>query len=84
MAASRHRASVKDLALHRSRSLYRPCALIITTSALAWSLRAYGQMRDHAVTTDLFMSHAGALINGFSLLVILWQGLPASILPACA
>jgi hypothetical protein len=41
-------------------------------------------MRDHAVTTDLFMSHAGALINGFSLLVILWQGLPASILPACA
>jgi hypothetical protein len=59
-------------------------ALIITASALAWSLRAFGEMQDHAVAADRFMSHAGALINGFSLLVILWQGLPAFILPACA
>jgi hypothetical protein len=59
-------------------------ALIVTAFALAWSLRTYGQMRDQAVTADRFMSHAGVLINGFSLLVVLWQGLPAFILPACA
>jgi hypothetical protein len=32
----------------------------------------------------LFMMQAGILINGLSLVVILWQGAPALILPACA
>jgi len=30
------------------------------------------------------MAQSALLVNGFSLLVILWQGIPAFILPACA
>jgi hypothetical protein len=59
-------------------------ALVFTALALAWSLRLYGQARDRAAPADRFMSQTGALINGFSLLVILWHGIPAFILPACA
>ena len=59
-------------------------ALAVTALALAWSLRLYGQAGDRAAPADRFMSQTGALINGFSLLVILWHGIPAFILPACA
>jgi hypothetical protein len=59
-------------------------AFIATAIALAWSLRVHGRMRGEADTANGFMGHTGALINGLSLLVILWQGAPALILPACA
>lgn len=59
-------------------------AFIATAIALAWSLRAHGRMSGEADTVDRFMGHTGALINGLSLLIILWQGVPAFILPACA
>lgn len=52
--------------------------------ALAWSLRAHGRTRGETDTADRFMGHTGTLVNGFSVLVILWQGIPAFILPACA
>jgi len=42
------------------------------------------QSRPSATATDSFMIQAGLLINGLSLIVILWHGLPAFILPACA
>lgn len=43
------------------------------------------QGRDQrASETDAFLSEAGVLINGLSLVVILWHGVPATILPACA
>jgi hypothetical protein len=59
-------------------------AFAVAAFALTWSLRVHGRMRGEADTADRFMGHTGALINGLSLLVILWQGLPAFILPACA
>ena len=59
-------------------------AFVVTTIALAWSLRTHAQIGNQTSTADRFMGHTGALINGFSLLVILWQGVPAFILPACA
>jgi uncharacterized membrane protein len=59
-------------------------ALIIAAFALARSLRDHGRLKDQVPTADRFMSQAGALINGLSLVTILWQGLPAFILPACA
>jgi hypothetical protein len=33
---------------------------------------------------SVFMTQAGILINGLSLVAILWQGVPGLILPACA
>ena len=59
-------------------------AFIATAIALALSLRVDGRMRGEADMAGRFMGHTGALINGLSLLVILWQGIPAFILPACA
>jgi hypothetical protein len=60
-------------------------ALLPTALMLVMLLRAYrqeGEAGDHAATW--FMMQAGILINGLSLVVILWQGVPAFILPACA
>jgi hypothetical protein len=37
-----------------------------------------------ASATDAFLSQTGVLINGLSLIAILWNGVPAFILPACA
>jgi hypothetical protein len=49
------------------------------------SLRQERQRRDRPVSAaDTFLSEAGVLINGLSLVVILWHGVPAFILPACA
>lgn len=49
------------------------------------SLREDRRLRDRpASPTDVFFSQAGVLINGLSLVVILWHGVPAFILPACA
>lgn len=59
-------------------------ALVPTALALTWSIRSYGGSREQDPTADRFMLYTGSLINGLSLLVILWQGLPAAILPACA
>jgi hypothetical protein len=49
------------------------------------SLREERQGRDRpASATDGFLSQTGVLINGLSLIAILWNGVPAFILPACA
>ena len=60
-------------------------ALTATGIAFAWSLREY-RLAEHprASAADRFMIQTAVLINGFSLIVILWQGIPAFILPACA
>ena len=59
-------------------------ALLATALAFTWSLRTYRRLQEQGPPADLFMSQAGALIGGLSLIAILWQGLPAFILPACA
>ncbi|HEV2564890.1 MAG TPA: hypothetical protein VGU19_07375 [Microvirga sp.] len=59
-------------------------ALTATALALTWSLRTYRRLPEQAPPADLFMSQAGALTGGLSLIAIVWQGLPAFILPACA
>jgi hypothetical protein len=59
--------------------------LAVTGIFLIISLRIYRQVRDEPVATaDLFMSQASVLINGFSLVVLLWHGVPAFVLPSCA
>lgn len=56
-----------------------------TAILLIVSLRADRQpVSPPASVTDSFMNQAAILINGLSLVVILWHGLPAFILPACA
>jgi len=59
-------------------------ALAVAALGLLWSLQAHRSLGEAAAAPDRFMSQAGALIGGFSLVVILWQGIPAFILPACA
>jgi len=59
--------------------------LAATAVALIWSIRNYRQVKHQPVAVvDDFVSHAAVLINGLSLVVILWHGIPAFILPACA
>ena len=60
-------------------------ALVATALMLLLLVRAY-QHRDNEGphTATLFMMQTGILINGLSLVVILWHGVPAFILPACA
>jgi hypothetical protein len=56
-----------------------------TALATVWSLKNHRQnMQQSGTVTDGFMSHVAVLINGFSLVVILWHGISALILPACA
>lgn len=56
-----------------------------TVVATLWSLRSYRMSVQHQVAvTDGFMIQVAVLINGFSLVVILWHGISAFILPACA
>jgi hypothetical protein len=61
--------------------------LALVTTALMFMIllradrRAEGEPSSAATG---FMLQAGILINGLSLVVILWQGAPALILPACA
>ena len=60
-------------------------ALAATAILLIASLREERQQRDQpASATDSFLSQAGVLINGLSLVAIVWNGVPAFILPACA
>ncbi|MBQ0823354.1 hypothetical protein KBI52_24505 [Microvirga sp. HBU67558] len=59
-------------------------AFLAAAGALAWLLWAQKRTSDQAAPADRFMTQAGVLIGGFSLIAILWQGLPALILPACA
>ena len=59
--------------------------LAATAILLIVSLRAERQQRDRLTSsTDAFLVQAGVLINGLSLVVLLWHGVPAFILPACA
>jgi hypothetical protein len=56
-----------------------------TAIALIWSIKNERRTGEQsAAVTDGFMSHVAALINGLSLVVILWHGISAFILPACA
>jgi hypothetical protein len=56
-----------------------------TAILLIASLRKERRLRDQAASaTDSFLTQAGVLINGFSLVVILWHGVPAFLLPTCA
>jgi len=69
-------------------------AVIVATTLLAFVptalmfmilLRAYRHLEEQeASAATAFMVQAGILINGLSLVVILWQGAPGLILPACA
>jgi len=57
----------------------------ITAVALIWSIKNDRQAGEGSIAaTDGFMSHTAILNNGLSLVVILWHGIPAFILPACA
>jgi len=57
----------------------------VTAVALIWSIKNDRQAGEGAVAAaDGFMNHTAVLINGLSLVVILWHGIPAFILPACA
>ncbi len=59
--------------------------LAATAVALIWSFRNYRLAKHQPVAAvDDFVSHAAVLINGLSIVVILWHGIPAFILPACA
>ncbi|MCG7393434.1 hypothetical protein MHY87_11005 [Microvirga sp. ACRRW] len=64
-------------------------ATLVTFAATAittiWSAKEHRQnAKQSATMTDSFMGHVAILINGFSLVVILWHGIAAFILPACA
>ncbi|MBA1156410.1 hypothetical protein [Microvirga mediterraneensis] len=59
-------------------------ALCVAALSLLQSRRVHGRLGETAAAPDRFMSQAGSLISGLSLVVILWQGIPAFILPACA
>jgi hypothetical protein len=49
------------------------------------SLRIHRHMRDEQLPpTDTFMIQASVLINGFSLIVLVWHAVPAFLLPSCA
>lgn len=70
-----------------------PVTIVVTTLLMVAaagiflfiSLRIYRQVRDEPVTpADLFMNQASVLINGFSLVVLIWHAVPAFILPSCA
>ncbi len=56
----------------------------VTVLTTICSLKGYRQNTQGSAATDHFMSHIAVLINGFSLIVILWHGISAFILPACA
>lgn len=62
-------------------------ATLVTLAAAAMALvRSLGSGRraeDHSAA-DEFMRQAAVLVNGLSIVVILWHGIPALILPACA
>lgn len=60
-------------------------AFAATAAATLGSLRAYRQnVKLSGAATEGFMSHVAVLINGYSLIVILWHGITAFILPSCA
>jgi len=64
-------------------------ATLVTLAAtgllLLASLRMVRQQSGQAASaTDDFLSRVGVLMNGLSLVIILWHGVPAFILPACA
>jgi hypothetical protein len=59
-------------------------ALVLTALTLMTLLRTKRDGDGEGSAATAFMMQAGVLINGLSLVVILWQGAPAFILPACA
>lgn len=59
--------------------------LAATALLLVVSLRVVRQQSAQFTSaTDDFLGRVGVLMNGLSLVVILWHGVPAFILPACA
>lgn len=60
-------------------------ALVFTAVVLIWSLREYRRLEEpSAPAATSFMIQTSILINGLSVVVILWHGVPAFILPTCA
>ncbi|SCY32608.1 hypothetical protein [Microvirga guangxiensis] len=56
-----------------------------TLLAAVWSFRNHRRKGEQPVSgADSFMNHVATLINGLSLVIILWHGISAFILPACA
>ncbi|RDI61126.1 hypothetical protein DES45_102521 [Microvirga subterranea] len=60
-------------------------AFLCTAGVLTYALREHRRLQSgNAGVTDIFLSQAAILISAFSIAAIVWQGLPALILPACA
>jgi hypothetical protein len=60
-------------------------AFAIAAAMLLLSLKEYRSLQHGtASAVDTFMNQAAILISGLSLVVIIWHGVPALILPACA
>jgi hypothetical protein len=60
-------------------------AFAVAAAILLLSVREYGRLQHGtASAADTFMNQAAILISGLSLVVVLWHGVPALILPACA
>ncbi|WP_262027726.1 hypothetical protein [Microvirga sp. Mcv34] len=70
--------------VHAVVALATLAALIVAALSFLGSWRIHGGLGETAAAPDRFISQAGILISGLSLVVILWQGIPAFILPACA
>jgi hypothetical protein len=59
-------------------------ALGATGGVVLYSLRIDRRSDAFVGVTDAFLNRATLLISALSLVVIVWHGLPALILPACA
>jgi hypothetical protein len=60
-------------------------ALGVAAAALLFSLRQSKRIQHGTGSAaDAFMNQAAILISGLSLVVVVWHGVPALILPACA
>lgn len=60
-------------------------ALAGAAGVLVYALQRHRHLQQvDAAVTDVFLSQAAILISAFSIAAIVWQGLPALILPACA
>lgn len=60
-------------------------ALLCTAGVMIHALREHRRLQGgQGAVTDIFLSQAAILISAFSIAAIIWQGIPALILPACA
>lgn len=59
-------------------------ALAATALVMGFAARARRRMDERTHPTDRFLNTTALLVGGLSLVTILWHGLPALIVPACA